>query len=224
MAVLFFNVKRIFTFMTDATPAIAPAPLPDDILDKAMQLFWQKGYFNTSISELVHVTHTNRAALYKTYGGKNGLFLSMLKRYKENVTSHVFAHLETDNPGLEAIEAFFSDLTHPENIEKFQCGCFLINTAADLPSHNEAISGFIYEYIDELKSLFIRNLKEDASYSTLGDEKLNSIADFLIGNVFGIFIMMRSDSATDRVTNQIKTIVDTLISPSQPLSKEKIHV
>lgn len=188
------------------TDLAAATPLSDDILDKAMQLFWQKGYFNTSISDLVHVTHTNRAALYKTYGGKHGLFMSMLNRYKDNITDDFFAILKTDNPGLKAIEHFFQQLTDPTMIDKFQHGCFLVNTAADLPSHHDDVSQFIYHYMDELKVLFVQNLKAAPEYNNTSDEEISQLADFLLGNVIGIFTLLRSNTKKERVTNHIKTV------------------
>ena len=46
----------------------------DEVLIKAMELFWNKGYHATSIQDLVSNLGINRASLYDTFGGKKELF------------------------------------------------------------------------------------------------------------------------------------------------------
>ena len=46
----------------------------EEILKKAMELFWEKGFHATSIQDLVAHLGINRASLYDTFGGKEELF------------------------------------------------------------------------------------------------------------------------------------------------------
>ena len=50
-----------------------------------MHLFWRKEYANTPIEDIVDLTGFNRAAIYSRFGGKQGLFLAMLTRYRDQV-------------------------------------------------------------------------------------------------------------------------------------------
>ncbi len=54
----------------------------DVALDKAMRLFWRKGYLDTSIDDLVSETGVGRSGLYGTFGGKRDLFFAALTRYR----------------------------------------------------------------------------------------------------------------------------------------------
>ena len=56
---------------------------PDAVLERAMRIFWRKGYHATSIDDLVRATEINRASLYATFGGKHALFVAALGRYAE---------------------------------------------------------------------------------------------------------------------------------------------
>ena len=47
---------------------------PEDRLDRAMQVFWEKGYYDTSIEDLMQRTGLHRAAVYGEYGNKRSLF------------------------------------------------------------------------------------------------------------------------------------------------------
>jgi hypothetical protein len=47
---------------------------PQDALQKAMVLFWRKGYLHTSLDDLVSETEVSRYGLYSTFGEKHALF------------------------------------------------------------------------------------------------------------------------------------------------------
>ena len=54
----------------------------DKALDKAMTLFWQKGYEATSIQDLVDHLGIGRRSLYDTFKSKHDLFIAALDRYQ----------------------------------------------------------------------------------------------------------------------------------------------
>ena len=52
----------------------------EEVLERAMTLFWEKGFEGAHLGELVEVTGLNRFSLYKEFGGKEGLFRDALSR------------------------------------------------------------------------------------------------------------------------------------------------
>lgn len=55
----------------------------DDALDRAMHVFWRKGYLGTSLSDLTEAIGINRPSLYAAFGNKESLFRKVLERYAE---------------------------------------------------------------------------------------------------------------------------------------------
>ena len=53
----------------------------DFVVDKAIQVFWSKGYEATSIQDLVDAMGINRGSIYDTFGDKSGLFQTTITRY-----------------------------------------------------------------------------------------------------------------------------------------------
>src|SRR6202167_5712662 len=53
----------------------------DGALDRALQLFWRKGYEGTSLSDLTKAVGVNRPSLYAAFGDKKALFRKALDRY-----------------------------------------------------------------------------------------------------------------------------------------------
>ncbi|WP_246772684.1 TetR/AcrR family transcriptional regulator [Paenibacillus polymyxa] len=61
-----------------------------EVLDKAMQLFWEQGYEKTSMTDLVKHMGIHRRSLYDTFGDKHTLFLMALDRYDNTSVSFSF--------------------------------------------------------------------------------------------------------------------------------------
>lgn len=53
----------------------------NDVLDKAIQVFWKKGYADTSLSDLEKATGVNKSGLYGEFKDKDDLYVEALKRY-----------------------------------------------------------------------------------------------------------------------------------------------
>jgi AcrR family transcriptional regulator len=60
----------------------------DEALDRAMTVFWTKGYQGTSLSDLTEAMGINRPSLYAAYGNKEELFRKALERYGEGPSSY----------------------------------------------------------------------------------------------------------------------------------------
>src|SRR5215467_10729184 len=57
-------------------------------LDRAMELFWRKGYEGTSLSDLTDTLGITRPSLYAAFGNKEALFRRALERYETNIVTY----------------------------------------------------------------------------------------------------------------------------------------
>ncbi len=79
----------------------------DVVLDRAMQVFWSRGYEATSIQHLVDRMGIQRGSLYDTFGDKRALFFAAINRYDRVVTAKLVAVLEEPGSGKDAIRRLF---------------------------------------------------------------------------------------------------------------------
>src|SRR5205085_6384190 len=103
---------------------------PEDVLDRSMHAFWERGYHETSVDDLVNATGVRPGSLYNAFpGGKHGLFLQALGRYSDLVVPEKLGALERRDAGLAELRDYFDglvdDLTRPEG----RIGCLMVNSA-----------------------------------------------------------------------------------------------
>lgn len=127
----------------------------------AMLLFWKKGYEATSVKDLEHATGLKTSSLYNTFGGKEQLFLNILKHYSEMVIGgRMKRYLMQDDP-IKSIREFyttcFTDL--PEGQEGI--ACLLVNTTSELAAHHEGVREIVIQNEEKLRDGF-KNCVEKA--------------------------------------------------------------
>src|ERR1700732_2907294 len=66
----------------------------DEALDRAMHLFWRKGYLGTSLSDLTGAIGINRPSLYAAFGNKESLYRKALQRYFSGPAAYLRDALE----------------------------------------------------------------------------------------------------------------------------------
>src|SRR5258708_7986304 len=108
--------RSFFTGSTTTTEETMGRPRPEERLDQAMRVFWEKGYYDTSIEELMGRTGLHRAAVYGEFGSKRRLFEATLARYRETVISAFFAPLAGPDAALARSEEHTSELQSPDHL------------------------------------------------------------------------------------------------------------
>lgn len=83
---------------------------PDAVMAQVVPLLWRRGWSHTGVQEIVTATGLSRSSLYSTFGTKDELCLSALRRYLIDYVDPAFRDLQTDGRGLPAIAGFFGRL------------------------------------------------------------------------------------------------------------------
>lgn len=181
--------------------------LTEEALDQSMHLFWQRGYFNTPIDELVKISGLNRATIYKQFGGKEGIFVAMLQRYRHNMTSQFFAPLHRIEDGIKAIRDFFDQFIDLSEQGQMQYGCFFIATASEIPSHQPMTKTIIEAFFNDLKNLFYQALERGKAQNQLNKNMdCQACSSFLVANIFGFFTLARAMNNPTLVREQVAMI------------------
>ena len=112
------------------------------VLEKAMELFWKLGYNGTSIQDLVSNLGINRASLYDTYGGKDALFEKTFEHYLQKNAQMARSILAAKPSVKEGFRHLFQIIIEQLINDPEKKGCFVVNTTTELVPNDE--NGYLY--------------------------------------------------------------------------------
>jgi AcrR family transcriptional regulator len=177
-------------------------------LDQATDLFWEKGYADTSVSDLEEHLGVGRQSLYGAFGDKRELFVKTLDRYLDRQPADREI-LWRDGAGLPEIHAFFNGV-----VEFVADGsgrsCFLVKSA--LTESGEEITGRCGRNQDHM----VRSLA-NALRGAVGRGEIDETADieatavFLVSQIFGLNVMARNGSSPETLRRTAEVALATLV-------------
>ena len=140
----------------------------EEVLRKAIGIFWQKGYGGASIKDLVEATGLQPGSLYAAFGDKRGLFLAAIDSYFEDMKRMIYSMLHTDQAAIVRIETFFNRLVSDSVTDEHRKGCFLVNTLLEIPVHDQEINTRLQTMFGEVENEFKGVLKEHIASGEFG--------------------------------------------------------
>lgn len=133
---------------------------PVDALDKAMRLFWERGYAETSMRDLVAHTGVAPAGLYAAFGGKREIFRAALKHYHNTYGDMLFGPLEREDAARAAVEHVFRTLVNALVGTEFSNGCFMCNTAVEFGDEPGEMMARVFGNLERMIHGFERALRQ----------------------------------------------------------------
>ncbi len=166
---------------------------PDEVLSKAMQLFWERGYEATSIEDLVACMGINRFSLYSTFGDKHQLFLAALARYRATVVARLIEDLERSEAAVAAIRQFFMRLVAAFASDQGCRGCFITNTAVERAPHDPEAAATVQAHVVRLEEAFARVLLHaQQTHDLTTAYACRDLARFLTGAALGLGVLAKT--------------------------------
>jgi TetR/AcrR family transcriptional repressor of nem operon len=181
---------------------------PEERLNRAMDVFWERGFYDTSIDELVSRTGFHRAGVYGAFGSKRRLFEASLGRYRESVTATYFAPLEHPDAGLTDIETFFRGIHDGAVRQERRVGCLMVNTACEVSPHIRSVARIVSSFLDDLQTLLRRACNNARLRGEVrADVDVDQVGDYLVGSVLGLWTLARSPAPVTLLRHYVEGVL-----------------
>lgn len=177
----------------------------------ATQLFWEKGYEATSISDLTSRMEIQRPSLYAAFGGKKELFETVLKAYIQMSIAYIGNKLHSAPSVKEAFHAYFYGIIEGSGGNNPDYGCLCVNTMVEMAPHDQGFAQFTRSYQSGLTELF-RQAVEGGMRSGELSASLNasSIARLFTVTAIGLSVTMKTRPERALVDNTVAEILTLL--------------
>ena len=166
----------------------------DAVLDRALELFWKRGFYTTTTRDLEASLGLSQSSLYHEFGSKQALLEAALDRYEVITSDALLTPLEHSPAGLRGIEHFFTDLAHWVTHDGRR-GCMLINMMAEDGTATGSIKRRTRNYRQRVKLALRDTLQRAVDSGEAQTGNVDERANLLLALVLGFNIAARGGAS-----------------------------
>lgn len=176
----------------------------EKVLDKAIEIFWHKGYNGTSAQDLVTHLGLSRSSLYDTFGDKQKLFSMALKRYQKQGQDYVKNLLEESEDVKATLTVIFKQAVLESLEDRITKGCFMVNSSVELAMQDEEIARIVNDNRQTMEDVFLKAVTKGQEAGQISTKQnARTLARFIFNNYTGIRVLARSGEKDKQVYDDI---------------------
>ena len=184
----------------------------DEVLDKAVILFWKKGYNATSANDLVRELGLSRSSLYDTYGDKRTLFIKSLNRYRSEIVSKTIKMIDNSTDIKKTLKDIFTHICEQDLTAKIPKGCFMVNSAVELSTSDSEIAKIVEQNQKDIEYSFETALLKGQKNGVISKNKnAKSLSKFFYNSIAGLRVSLKYNkfrSSIDQVVSLNLSVLD----------------
>ncbi len=193
----------------------------DRVLERATELFWRQGYKATSVRDLVVATGVAESSLYNCFGGKRGLFLAAIGRYR-SFANGFLKQLREYDPPIAGIRWFFGAIATGLAKQKDFRGCLITNTTIELAPHDAEIQAELRSIYQDVENAFAKVLRKARARGELSPERsTQAMARYLTQNLEGMRVLAKSNPGPRVLSGMANTTLSLLFDGVQSPSRRR---
>ncbi|WP_290651996.1 TetR/AcrR family transcriptional regulator [Aquisalimonas sp.] len=184
---------------------------PPTALNRAIDVFWSRGYEGASLQELLAATRLSRSSLYQTFGGKHQLFSRCLVCYRESVAAEMIRRLEEAPSGRAFIEQSMRRAVAEQQVPGGPRGCLVLNTANEFGHRDAEVSRHVRAGLSAFRDIFaeaIRRGQADGSVARIHDP--DRLAAYLVAAMGGLRTLVKADDSSASINDALELLLAAL--------------
>lgn len=183
----------------------------EEALNRATILFWEKGYKNTSLKDLLKVTQLGESSFYNTLKSKKALYRACMDHYNQTITKarlDLFLSEESVKIGLKK---YFEAVIDGFENKKLPNGCLMANSlSADVTAEKD-LRKYMTEGFEYFENIFVDRFDEAKSTGELPkkfDSKLT--AEILVTFLQGVFRVSLVNKSPSQCRRQVELFLHSV--------------
>lgn len=192
----------------------------DEVLDKAIDVFWARGYDAAGMQEICRATGLNSGSVYAAFGDKRGLFVQALRRYMGEVSQQAITRLNGNPSGLAGLLDYFERLVVAMVDGKRQWGCLVTNAVVEFAMDDAEIAEAFRLHLARLETAFAGAIERARHGGELPPGVPSTeAAAFLVCTVQGLNVLAKTRPGLPALQSLVRVAVGALGRPLDPASR-----
>ena len=185
------------------------------IIAKTLRLFCVKGYYNTSIKDILVATGLTKGGLYGHFASKEDLWYAVYDEALGIWRKIVFRGIQSSADPLECIQTLIeNDIKTKLGNHLFEGGCFFHSMLVELSGQSAAMSSHLMQGFKQLAGLLCAWLEQAEQQGLLKENlNFNKIANFIIISLNGaaaLYAPSRDPAILDQTVSQLHFYIQQL--------------
>lgn len=180
-----------------------------DVLEKAMEVFWEQGYEKTSVQDLVNHMGIHRRSIYDTFGDKHSLFIQALDHYEKIINKKIQSQLTEEMSIKACMRQIFEAVTNVDST--YPKGCLIVNSAAELSLIDDVISEKVKEIFageERQISSLLSQAQERGEISSSSD--ISALSSYIHNSLIGIRVLTKTTDNKEKLDPIIELTLSVL--------------
>ena len=203
--------------MSRQTPMSLPRGRPrsfdvDAAVERAMSVFWSRGYHATALPDLLRATKLSRGSLYAAFGDKHSLFLRALDRYIADALARMDIEFDPREDPVEGLRAWLAGYVERTSGARGRRGCLLVATAMELAGQDAEVNRRIAAFFKAMEGRVADALSRAKTAGRLADGAAPaSAARILVCFVEGLRVVGKTAPALSMSQSTADALLDRFI-------------
>ena len=180
----------------------------DEVLDRAMAVFWTRGYAATSLDDLLKAMGIARQSLYDTFGDKHALYVAALDRYREQFGEQVSGAFAADGPIKDVLRGIMRVVAEKAAAKPSQ-SCMLLGAVAERGPDDNDVKKRFCSNTSVLERALAQRLARARDRGELdSDHDDRALSRYLANAMYGLQLLARGGA--DR--KHVDQVIDVTLS------------
>lgn len=170
----------------------------EQVLEIALNAFWDTGFSNTGIAALVERMGLKPSSLYGAFSSKEGLFMEVLQRYSAQSLAQIEQILGSAASPLAGVQALLDAVARDAIASEAHRGCLLVNTLLEIGRHHPLIQETASSHLAEVERRVSAALRQATGELAAGRD-VDTTAALLMTMVWGLRVLGRTHPPAAKV-------------------------
>lgn len=186
----------------------------DQALDRALEVFWQKGYEGASLPDLTQAMGINKPSLYAAFGNKEQLFLKAVERYENREDAYFYPSL-AQTTAYQVIERMLRGAAAAACDPTKPTGCLLVQSALSCSDDAMRVKQALIERRQAGAQLLVTRLQQAHQAGDLpADADPVALAKFVVTVLQGLAVQSTSGASAADLTAIVDVALAAIPKPS----------
>ncbi len=180
-------------------------------LQKAMRVFWAKGYKASSLHDLTAAMGISKSSFYDTFGDKHRLYLSAIDHYDCKMLGWMVGILEGDSPPRQAIARVLDTVIDNAVAGSARMGCLLGNSAIEVSPHDEQVAAAVNKALGKIARAFYQAVVRGQQGGDISiRHEARPLARYLLAAVNGLLVIAKTNPDREVLADIAKVTLSAL--------------